>query len=107
MDWNLLVAVVDDAVNEAEGIGTLNFAADDRFKNGQVNGWKVFLDVALEHIVTGAHEVNESAQGAVGAIANAVGIRVVNKGALEEGLNDVAEGMVNYAFGLPSRRESR
>ena len=56
---------------------------------------EVAADVGLEDVSVFACEVGESAEGAVGAFVFAVGVAVVNEGLLEDGLDDVAEGVVD------------
>ncbi len=49
--------------------------------------------------------MREAMQGAVGAIAHAVGVGVVDEGALEQRGNNGAEGVVNHAIGVGRGRD--
>ncbi|MFM2431012.1 MAG: hypothetical protein RLZZ511_2225 [Cyanobacteriota bacterium] len=94
-DGFLGVTVIDNEVNEPEGFGTFDFATDDCFENFVVDAGEVAADVALEHVSVGFDEMGEMFECAVGAVAFAVGVGVMDEGALEDGGDDVAEGVVN------------
>ena len=57
---------------------------------------KNWTHVALQHIAEAAGELLAAVQGAVGALAHPVGIAVVDEAALEDRLDDVAQGMVHH-----------
>lgn len=65
-----------------------------------IDAGEVFADVALEDVATGPGEAGELAEGAVGAIADAVGVGVMNEDALEDGGDDGADGVMNYAVSV-------
>ena len=98
----LLVAIVDDGVEQPEGSGAFEFAAEQGFQDLAVDAGEVFSDVALQDVAMGAGEVGEAAQGAVGAVAEAVGVGVADEGALEDGHNDVAESVMHDPIAIGS-----
>ena len=61
---------------------------------------EVAADVGLEDVDVFACEVGEAAEGAVGAFVFAVGVAVVDEGSIEDGLDDVAEGVVDDAIAV-------
>ncbi len=93
----LLIAVVDDEVDEPEGVGAFDFAADDVLEDDMINAGEIFAHVALENVATAAGELDEALEGAVGAVAGAVGVAIGDEAALDGGHDDVAEGMVDNA----------
>ena len=93
-------AVVEDAIEEPEGVGAFDFAADEGFEDAVVDVGEVAADVGLEDVGVFAGEVGETAEGAVGAFVFAVGVAVEDEGLLEDGLDDVAESVVNDAIAV-------
>ena len=65
-----------------------------------IDAGEVFADVALEDVATGPGEAGEAAEGTMGAIANAVGVGVVDEDTLEDGGDDGAEGVVDDSIAV-------
>jgi hypothetical protein len=62
-----------------------------------VNAGEELFDIALEYIAVSPGQESTAIQSSMGALADAVSIAVVNKAALEDGLDDVADGVVYNA----------
>lgn len=91
----LVVAVVDDRVEQPKGGFTFDFSAEQLFENVVIDAGEVFANVALEDVAVGACPVGELMEGFVGTEADSIGVGVVDEGLLEEGSDDVAEGVVD------------
>ncbi len=61
---------------------------------------EVAADVGLKDVGGLAGEVGEAFQGAVGAVADAVGVGVGDEAALEDGLNNIAKGVMNHSVAV-------
>jgi hypothetical protein len=56
------------------------------------------LNIALQYVAIVAGEVGEALEGAMGAVAHSVCIRVADEAALEDRHDYLAEGVVNYSI---------
>lgn len=97
MNGYLVVAIVDDEVNEPEGFRTFNFLTEDIFEDLAIDTWEIFLDVALQDIFSRSDKMCEASDGFVSAVADAIGIGVGNEASLDEGSDDIAEGVMYYS----------
>ena len=61
-----------------------------------IDAGKELADVALQHIGGVPRQLLRAIQGAMRALADAVGIRICDKCAFEDGLNEVTERVMNH-----------
>ena len=86
-----------DRVAEPEHVGIDDDAPDARQEQLVVDGGEELLHVAREHVAVTAGELLAAVQRGVGALADAVGVAVVDEAALEDGFDHVAQGVVHHA----------
>ena len=95
VDRFLRVGTVDDVVGDVEGTLAGQTAAQVALQDGVVNGGEVAVDVAAEHVPEAVAELLVAGDGAVGALPLPIGVGVEDEAALEDGLRDRAEGVVD------------
>src|SRR5207245_309454 len=91
----LRVAVVNDAVYQPQRLRAAYLAAYLLLENGMVYAGEVLADVALQHIVVGLHKLRQPVYRRMGSLAFAAGIRIMDKDALKDRLDEIAEGMMH------------
>ena len=65
-------------------------------QNRMIDAGKELADVALQHIGVVPRQLLRAIQGAVRALTEAVGVRIGDKCAFEDGLDEVTERMMDY-----------
>ena len=105
VDGLLRVGAVDDAVGEVEGALAGDPAAKVALEDGVVDGGEVAEDVAAEHVPAAVAELLVAGHRAVGAFPLPVGVGVEDEAALEDGLRDRAEGVVDDPVAEGRRRD--
>ena len=90
------VGAVDDPVRQRQGAGADDAPAQVALEDFMVDGGEVAVDVAAQDMAETVAEPLVAGDGPVRALAGAVGVAVVDEAALEEGLGDRAEGVVDH-----------
>ena len=78
-------AALQDAVNQPEHVGVLNFACQFKAQDGMIDSREELLDVALQNVPIPAGKRLAAIQRSVGALAHPVGVAVMDETALESG----------------------
>jgi hypothetical protein len=83
-DMLLLVAGVDDSVDEPQSTGVGNPPADHCLEDRMIDRGKILSDIALEDIGVTAQEPLKASDGAVCSLTDTVSIGVVDEAARQE-----------------------
>lgn len=75
----LRIAVVDDGVDEPQGIGTFEPMTNLLFENQMIQTGEVFADVALQDVAARSRKLHRPSQRVVGAVAHTVGVGVIDE----------------------------
>ena len=90
-------AAVQDAVDQPQHVRIVEFARQRATQDGVVDRREELLDVALQDVAVAAGERRAAVEGAVRALADAVGVAVGDEAALEDRLDEVAQRVVDDA----------
>lgn len=96
----LEIAGVDNLPHEPAGTPVPDRSAEDHTQDVMVDAGKVLRNVSLEDIAVLSAEPRETLYGGMRAFPLPTGIGVVDEGALEERLDDAAQGMVHDAVAI-------
>ncbi len=91
-------AAVNDLRHQPTSIVTGDVTPKDGFQDIVVDGLKERLDIGLKNIGIAAGERLRPIEGAVGTLANPIGVAVVDEHALVDRLNEVAQSVMNDAI---------
>ena len=91
----LLVAIVDDGVNEPQCSLVINHTPESGFEDLVVYSGKLFFDITLEDISIFSEVILVPANGLVRTLAFAVGIGIMDKSFLQNRPNDIDECMMH------------
>ena len=75
-------------------------SADEEFENIVIDIGEVAADVALKDVLVGPSKVGEALEGAVGAVACAVGVGVFDEGMFYGWHYDLADGAMNHSVAI-------
>ena len=93
-------AGVDEGVDEGKRAGAFEMAADEVFENGVIDIGEVAADIALEDVGVRPSKVSKALECSVGAVADAVGVGVLNEGPFDRGHDDLANGMMHDSIAV-------
>ena len=94
---SLNVAVVDDGVDQPQGISAPYFSAKQRFEYFVIDGGKIFPDITLQHISTPCQVVLVAPYGLVCSLGRSVGVGIKNKAPLKQRADNIDQGMMHNA----------
>ena len=88
--------MVNQHVHQPERLRAADFAPQKRLQNLVVDAWEVFTHVALQRVVAVLHKMRQPVRRCVRPFAFAAGIRIVDKNALEDRLDDIAQRVMHH-----------
>lgn len=75
-------------------------SADEEFENGVIDIGEVAADIALKNVGMRPGKVSEALECPVGAVADAVGVGVLNEGPFDRRHDDLANGMMHHSIAI-------